>query len=1032
MIEKAKRLSFLITFMPIVFLTGVSIYLFLFDFNKYLINNRAEKNINQLVKLELVEDSIIKEISCIVERLKTNNIEECRKVREKTDQLISKINTKQSGKSSLILNVGSIFIKNKDKTLNLENYLNSNALIKTLKNIRYDMDTLDNIPLEKLLFDDYYNKILTPLKELVESIVSENIQQESSFYKKLNNIYYYSNLEKILVSYYLTQKISISEEILKKWDNYISQSSFLLELLHQYNKESNMIQKFENTDLENIEEIRIDIIANYQTGEYETSRVDWIDLINHKELIFKEMKNKITLTHLKEFKKISTDLEENLMLYLSLILLSFLSLIFVFKHYSNLSEEDNILEKVVSGIEELSLMSDGTNAEIPNIPHNLSNKKEVYIYLESILQLLYTKEREAQEANKAKSQFLANMSHEIRTPLNGILGFVEILKSTNLTEDQKEFISIIETSSDNLLGIINDILDISKIAADKMTLESISFDLGEKVNSVIEILSAKAEQKDIFLSIYIDPEIHSQRKGDPTKIAQILTNLVGNAIKFTPTYGDIDVCVEKDITGDNPNNLIFKVIDSGIGISPENQVKIFEAFSQADNSTTREFGGTGLGLAISSEMVALMGAKLELSSKEGKGSIFYFTLDLEKDLTIENKIYIELNTLKVGLALPIKNLYRQIDKARVKYLEYLKVDVEIYYYEEIFNSKEMITFPDLMIFDHQYARKKGELEEISNLKECSSIVVTNGTLKGRIDFEIHRFKYILHSPITLNKIDKMLRTITEKGNISDQETTVKHILEDTTFEGMHVLVAEDNKINQRLIKMTLEKLNMIVDIAQNGKEAFEMRKENNNYKIIFMDIQMPIMTGIESTHTILEYEREKNIKHIPIVALTANALVGDKEKYLEAGMDNYLSKPISLEKLKEMISDYFYEEKNLVEDKENDIEQNTVLFYSNLYFIREKCTKTLVNLGYEVDVLKSRNEFLDKMYEKKYEYIIYEAERFDNEKLLMYDLILDRKAKPFALIFKEDAKYYKNKNVLFFNTTLLEIKNIFNKDQKGK
>jgi signal transduction histidine kinase/CheY-like chemotaxis protein len=712
-----------------------------------------------------------------------------------------------------------------------------------------------------------------------------------------------------------------------------------------------------------------------------------------------------------------------------------------------ISKEDEVLAKIVSSIEQLTLDKYTDDDTIPQIPKNLSNKQAVYAYLESILKLLYRKEMEAEEANRAKSLFLANMSHEIRTPLNGIIGFTELIKNTELTEEQREFASIIETSSENLLSIINDILDISKINAEKMELEETSFDLRETVETVAEILHAKAEEKNIILGIYIDPNINRYRIGDPAKISQILTNLVGNALKFTPSYGCISIFVEKIPNGSETEKLRFSVKDTGIGISEENKEKIFDAFSQADSSTSRKFGGTGLGLAISSQMTALMGGRLKVESKEGKGSTFYFTIELNEDTTKTAKPLPKLSGKKIGLALPVKNIYRDVDQFLIMYLKALDVSVDIYYYDDIFNKKSNVIMPDIMIFYHQYARYEHELDDIASFS-CPVLLITSGALKGRINPTIHQFEATVTTPLTLDKLIHALHII---FNGTAVKTTIKR-KEKLCFNELNILVAEDNSINQKLIKKILNSFGLNVTLASNGKEALRLRKEND-YDMIFMDIQMPEMNGIEATKSILQYEKINRLKHIPIIALTANALAGDREKYIEIGMDNYLSKPLQLDKLESLLGQYFprqaindinipqkvlpnkilqsKEHKSINEDTNKKETSIDVLVYTSTSLLTRIYEKILLGMDLTVETVTDTNMMLDKIESRKYKYIVYEEDGFGKMRNLVYDLIKDSGAIPIVLIANEDEyREFPSQYKLTFNATKYDFIKII-KDSKS-
>jgi CheY-like chemotaxis protein len=430
-----------------------------------------------------------------------------------------------------------------------------------------------------------------------------------------------------------------------------------------------------------------------------------------------------------------------------------------------------------------------------------------------------------------------------------------------------------------------------------MEIENIPFNIVETVESTVATFTPQADQKDIELGVFIDPFLSNYFLGDATKLSQILTNLIGNAIKFTDTYGKINIFVQSLHDKDDSTQIKFAVNDNGIGLSEEQRKNIFNAFSQASKNTSNSYGGTGLGLTISRQMVALMGGELEVESKPNNGSTFYFTITLRKDETAEIKPLPDFSDVSVGLALPVRGIQRQLDTNLEVYMKHLGANFSIHYYEDLFEGMGFINLPDIMIFDHHYARLAGELEQCLSL-DCKSILLTNGTLRSRINPEKHHFDDILLRPIGLRKCIRILRNSREKVAITPKQSTELTNIE--SFEGLSALVADDNMINRKLIKIILEKIGLSVILSSDGKEAVEAYKKGH-FDIIFMDIQMPMMDGIEATHKILEYEKEKNLKHIPIVALTANVAVGDKEKYLSEGMDDYATKPVEIDRLKSLI-----------------------------------------------------------------------------------------------------------------------------------
>ena len=1055
MAKKSKRISLLIIFIPILILMGVGAYFSFVSLKNYENNVHFLEQLDEIVQLESLEKTIQDEINClaIADAKKNNANEVCKKFRLATDNLIIHSKEKNSKNSYLKMLFPLLHI-NEAKEKTSQTIFDTSHLISLIKDIRYDIDSKREINLNSLIFGDYYKKIIDPIEKYIKEIhlksYTLNQQRLLQLHKEIKQTNYYENLENHLVLYYLSNRLAISEDMLKKWDEYIGKLSMpnIENIDGLGTVKQTLLKQLNNTKyvnaMEDIENSRLDIISNYQMGSYETTLKEWYDSENLIDESLSKVLNVLIRDLSSNVYQKQKNNERNFWLGFVLLLLSLFFTVLLIRYYIRIKDEDETLEQVVTNIKELSLNNDRHDTFIPEMPANLGNKKEVYRYLETILTVLHQKEMEADEANQAKSLFLANMSHELRTPLNGIIGFTQLLKGTPLDEDQEEFTSIIETSSNNLLSIIDDVLDISKISAAKMELEEISFDFVDKVESVVEILSAPAEQKNIVLGVYIDPKLAKQRVGDPAKLTQVLTNLVGNAIKFTPNAGTVSVIVEPYKDEQNVEKIQFAVKDTGIGISEEDQAKIFDAFAQVDASTSRKFGGTGLGLAISSQMVEIMGGKLNVQSEKNKGSIFSFTLTMNKDDSFDEIVFPTYKHMKIGFALPEKILERDIDKFLEKYCNDLGQKFTIYHYDEIFNDKSSMALPDIMIFDHHYAQDETVLEKISTLS-CKKVMITNGLLKNKIDFNKYRLNYMAHAPITFNKVNNILKAVT--GEHSENYVVSKQIDNMIHFVDLKALVAEDNPINQKLIKVTLEKFGLEVTLTANGEEALRMRRENE-YDIIFMDIQMPVMNGIEATKAILHYENIENIKHIPIIALTANALTGDREKYIDAGMDNYLTKPLQLDRLSELIGEYFptriqqdeqikeidfKEKKEMTSDKIssspkiekleiNDLVQEEnfdILVCTNVPLIKKIYKKRFEKLSLRVDTCMDAEDVLEKLEINTYRYVVYHGDLFAEQQLLVYDIIVDNNAVPIILTDKTLEDKF---NTLGYDATLEEIK----------
>ncbi len=495
---------------------------------------------------------------------------------------------------------------------------------------------------------------------------------------------------------------------------------------------------------------------------------------------------------------------------------------------------------------------------------------------------------EASNANKIKSQFLANMSHEIRTPLNAIIGFSEILSKANLDNENKDKAAIIVKSAKALLEIINDILDISKVESGKLEILHEDFNLKELLNQIVELYSITSNQKNIRLVFDLDGNLPLIVKGDEIRLKQVLSNLLSNAIKFTSTKEKVTFTVTLREIKDDIALIKFIVKDEGIGISLNDQKKIFEPFSQADGSISRRFGGTGLGLAISLKIVQLMGSKIELISKENLGSTFYFTLKLP---IVELEPQIESTHKYTFFLDKLKNDY---ENTRANVLNIIKEFANII--DEPSQIKENSKLDLIFCFTSKESINKAL--ELNN-KSKAPIVFIGDKSKLENNPLISKLNYFnFDVPIFGSKV---FNIIAKACKIEEQHENYCNENKNFNFNAK-ILVAEDNTNNQLLIELLLQNLGITTKIVNNGLEAFE-EFSNNDYDLILMDINMPIMDGITSMKKIKSLEKFKT-KNIPIIALTANTIKGDKEKYINEGMDNYLSKPIENEQLIKLLSKY--------------------------------------------------------------------------------------------------------------------------------
>jgi CheY-like chemotaxis protein len=865
---------------PLLVLLALGGYFGYVSWKAYQEDSILEKRLRHVKLLQSLEHSFFNELVCFSTLLDSKSqTGVCGKITQTTDNFISAIE--------------------KDH-FNSELYALKNNIAGLRIKIAESKETVIPLIVNGDIEKNVHQYIQRYIEKTQQSFTTSTDRENLGLYKELNQVAYASEIEKAFIAYYLARREPISPEYLIFWDKAIALQALSPEKYAKYPLYRNLIAaKWQSEEtqslLRKIENIRFDVMVHANNGNYKSKLIDWIKLSNQKHTILMRLEESVidkTLLYI-QARKNQKFLEA--LFATGMAILSLLALLLLFKMFRTMNKETRYFSQLIEKVKNLN------NAKT----ETFSNKELAYSFIEGSYESLYIENEKLKEENRKKSRFFNTLFYKVQKPLGMILGYVPLMQETPLTTEQKEYLNSIDEGAKALNTLIkHSPLELEQGEKVVVTNGEKTFDLIRKTEASVEVFTQAAAQKDINLTLFTDPTLAYQVIGDDVKIYEVVNSLIDHAMENTHTYGDIDVTLEKTFEEKQSVVVKFSVSNSSVGMD---SVEI-DALKKRLNNKYESIHSVNIKeeiLAISDAILRNMGSKLEIESIKGESVTFAFTLRLRKaDQQEETFPSVRFEQMKIGIALPSLDIYRKREKNIEAYINAFGAECQFYDYNSLINRKTDFPLPELMIVYHRYARLEGELEMLMGL-ECNIALVTTPTLRSRIDLTRYHFSSIIYEPVTYHKVMRMLaesklgHTVLSIDNAIKKEHEAQQ--KEERLKGLRILLAEDNKINQQLWKERLLPMGIDVFVADNGKEAFEKRREND-FDMILMDIEMPVMDGVEATNKILYFERVNQLQHVPIIGLVNDQTEG--EKYVRLGMDAVYVKSSSDTTLKQLIEKY--------------------------------------------------------------------------------------------------------------------------------